>query len=178
MNLTIVLVIAAAVGLIAIGIFAAQSLLVSGRTSQAAATIRPIDLEAFRNLIDPAENDYLRRRLPTALFLRVRWQRLRATAAYLQLTKSNAVVLMRTAEAALASADPRLASAARELRNDAALLQRNASFALLRIYVAMAFPASAIAAPVVDRYERLSGSAMLLGRLQNPAVPVRLSALR
>ncbi len=178
MNLAIVLVIAAAVGLIAIGIFTTQNLLISSRASRAAATIRPIDIEAFRNLIDPAENDYLRRRLPTALFLRVRWARLRATAAYLQATKSNAVVLMRTAEAALASGDPRLASAARELLNDAVLLQRNASFALLRIYVAMAFPASTIAAPVVDRYERISGSAMLLGRLQNPAVPVRLSALR
>jgi hypothetical protein len=29
---------------------------------------------------------------------------------------------------------------------------------------------------VVERYEHLSGAAMLLGRLQNPAVPVRLSA--
>jgi len=31
---------------------------------------------------------------------------------------------------------------------------------------------------VVDRYEQLSGAAMLLGRLQNPAAPVRLSALQ
>jgi hypothetical protein len=30
---------------------------------------------------------------------------------------------------------------------------------------------------VIERYERLSGAAMLLGRLQNPVVPVRLSAL-
>jgi hypothetical protein len=30
---------------------------------------------------------------------------------------------------------------------------------------------------VIERYEQLSGAAMLLGRLQNPVVPVRLSAL-
>jgi hypothetical protein len=28
---------------------------------------------------------------------------------------------------------------------------------------------------VVERYEQLSGAAMLLGRLQNPGVPVRLA---
>jgi hypothetical protein len=41
----------------------------------------------------------------------------------------------------------------------------------------LAWPDSEFAAVrVVDRYERLSGSAMLLGRLQNPATAVRLSA--
>jgi hypothetical protein len=43
----------------------------------------------------------------------------------------------------------------------------------------LAWPYSEFAAVrVVERYEHVSGAAMLLGRLQNPAVPVRLSALR
>jgi hypothetical protein len=62
--------------------------------------------------------------------------------------------------------------------NDALLLRRNTTVALARIYLALAWPYSAFAAlRVVDRYEQLSGAAMLLGRLQNPAVPVRLSAI-
>jgi len=41
----------------------------------------------------------------------------------------------------------------------------------------LAYPNSGFAAlRVVDRYEQLSGSAMLLGRLQNPATVVRLSS--
>ena len=53
----------------------------------------------------------------------------------------------------------------------------NATIALLRIYVALAWPQSAlVAAPILHGYEQLSGRAMLLGRLQNPAVPVRISA--
>jgi hypothetical protein len=57
------------------------------------------------------------------------------------------------------------------------LLRRNATIALLRIYVALAWPQSGHAAmPIVHSYEQLSSHAMLLGRLQNPAVPVRISS--
>jgi hypothetical protein len=88
-------------------------------------------------------------------------------------------VIVRSGEAALASGDARIAEAAGQLVNDALLLRRNTTVAMARIYLAMAWPNSEFAAVrVVERYERLSGAAMLLGRLQNPAVPVRLSAMR
>ncbi len=90
---------------------------------------------------------------------------------------SNAAVLLRVAEASLASGDAQIAGAAQQLVNDALLLRRNATVALARIYLALAWPNSGFAAArVVERYEHLSGAAMLLGRLQNPVVPVRLSA--
>ncbi len=105
----------------------------------------------------------------------VRRERLRAMAAYVQAASANAAVLVRVGEAALASGDPRFVPAARQLVNDALLLRRNANVALLRIYVALAWPNSGFAAVrVVDRYERVSGMAMLLGRLQNPGAAVRL----
>jgi hypothetical protein len=96
-------------------------------------------------------------------------------AAYIQIAGANAAVLVRVGEAALATGDARTAEAAQQLMNDALLLRRNASIALLRIYIALAWPNSGFAAlRVADRYEQVSGSAMLLGRLQNPAVAVRL----
>jgi hypothetical protein len=144
-----------------------------------AGTIRPIDIEAFRNLINPAEDDYLRCRLPPAQFRLVRRERLRAMATYIHVAARNAAMLMRVGEAALATGDPRVAEAAHQLVNDALLLRRNTTVALAQIYLALAWPNSGIAAVrVVDRYEQVSGSAMLLGRLQNPAVPVRISSLR
>jgi hypothetical protein len=181
MNLAIVLVTAAVLALsIILRLAVTRSLQARERTGLAAtATIQAIDIEAFRNLINPAEDDYLRRRLPPAQFRVVRRERLRAMAAYVQVAARNALVLVSVGEIALVSDDPRIAGAAQRVVNDALLLRRNTTVALARIYLALAWPNSDFAAVrVVDRYEQLSGTAMLLGRLQNPAVPVRLSALQ
>ena len=153
-----------------------RSLQISAGTALA-TQIQPIDVEAFRNLVDPAEDDYLRRRLPASQFRKVQRERLRAMAAYIQAANRNARVLVSMGQAALTAGDAPTAEAARLLLDNALLLRRNAAFALLRIYVAMAWPNSGLAAtPVLHRYEQLNGSAMLLGRLQNPAAPVRISA--
>ena len=70
----------------------------------------------------------------------------------------------------MGSPDPRTAEAARRLVDQALLLRRNAVVALFRIYVALAWPnAGLAAAPILEGYRDLSGAAMLLGRLQNPA---------
>lgn len=178
MNLAIIIVISAVVALGLILSVAVTRSLQTQRSLGTAVAIRPIDIGAFRNLIDPAEENYLRRRLPPAQFRVVRRARLRAMAAYIQVAGSNAAVLVRIGQAALASGDPQVAGAAHRLVNDALLLRRNTAIALVRIYLALAWPNSAFGAPrVIERYEQLSGAAMLLGRLQNPAVPVRLSAL-
>jgi hypothetical protein len=179
MNLAIVLVIAAVLALGSILSLAVTRNLPSKRSAERAGAIRPIDVEAFRNLIDPVEDDYLRRRLPPAPFRMVRRERLRAMAAYVQIAGANATMLVRVGQAALASGDTRIAGAGQQLVNDALLLRRNTTVAMARIYLALAWPNSEFAAVrVAERYERLSGAAMLLGRLQNPAVPVRLSAQR
>jgi hypothetical protein len=177
MNLAIVLVISAAIALgVILRLAVSRSLLAKGG-SNSAAKIRPIDVEAFRTLINPAEDQYLRRRLSAAQFRLVRRCRLRAMVAYVQVAGSNAELLMRAGEAALATGDPHLAEAARRLVEQALLLRRNTTVALVRIYLALAWPNSRFAAVrVIDRYEQVSGSAMLLGRLQNPAAAVRLSA--
>ena len=177
MNLAIVIVVAAALALGIILRLAVSQSLQAKRSIGLAVSIRPIDIEAFRNLINPAEDEYLRRRLPANRFRAVRRERLRAMAAYVHVAASNAVVLVRVGEAAVVSGDARVAGAARQLVNDALVLRRNTTVALARIYLALAWPNSGFAAVrVVERYEQLSGAAMLLGRLQNPTVPVRLSA--
>jgi hypothetical protein len=171
MTLAIVLVIAAVLALVLIlGIVLSGSL-------QRADRIQPIDVEAFRNLVDPAEDAYLRRRLPAGEFRLVRRQRLRAMAAYVQTAGRNATILVRMGQDALTAGDAQTAEAARRLVDNALLLRSNATFALLRIYIALAWPSSGgMAEPVLRGYEQLNGTAMLLGRLQNPVAPVRISA--
>ncbi|MFZ0135793.1 MAG: hypothetical protein WAK89_01935 [Candidatus Sulfotelmatobacter sp.] len=174
MTLALIIVIAAVV---ALGIILRLAVTRALEGTRSAATIHPIDIEAFRNLINPAEDDYLRRRLPRAQFRVVRRQRLYAMAAYVHVVADNAAALVRVGQVAVASGDPRVAGAAQQVVNDALLLRRNTTVALLRIYLALAWPNSGFAAVrVVEHYEQLSGTAMLLGRLQNPAMPVRLSA--
>ena len=145
------------------------------------AQLEPIDVAAFRNLIDPAEDEYLRRHLSAAQFRVTQRARLRARAAYVRVASRNAAVLIRMGQTALATSDARAPNEVREaalrLVNDALLLRRNAGFALVRIYADMAWPnRSATTAGLIDRYERLSDSAMLLGRLRNPGVAVRVTA--
>ena len=177
MTLALFLVIAAAVALVLILGLTVSTHLQLSPGSALTQKIEPIDIEAFRNLVDPAEDEYLRRRLGAADFRRVRRERLLAMAAYVRVAGRNAAVLVRVGQGALAASDPRTAQAARQLVDNALLLRRNATLALLRIYGALAWPTSGLAAtPVLRGYERLSGSAMLLGRLQNPAMPVRISA--
>ncbi len=177
MTLAIVLVIAAVLSLVLIlRITVSRSLQVSGDSSLA-GHLQPIDVEAFRNLVDPAEDDYLRRRLSPRQFRLVRRERLRATVAYVQVAGRNAALLVRIGTIAMEGGNEQIAAAAQSLVNDALLLRRNATYAILKIYIARALPNWDLSgSPVLNSYERITTSAMLLGRLQNPAVPVRVSA--
>jgi hypothetical protein len=178
MTLAIILVVFAVLALIFIVRATVTRTLQVTDGGSLAGQIQPVDVEAFRNLIDPAEDEYLRRRLPSSEFRTVQRKRLRAMAAYVQLAGRNAAVLTRIGQAALAAGDAPTVEAAERLVDSALLLRRNAAFALIKIYVALAWPNSGMAAAGVLRgYEQLNGTAMLLGRLQNPRVPVRVTAV-
>lgn len=176
MTLAIVLIVAAIAALIFILRFAYSQALRVSPSAGLAPQIQPIDVEAFRNLIDPTEREYLRRRLSSGEFRVVQRKRLQAMASYVHVAGQNATVLASIGQTALHASDPQTVEAARQLINNALLLRRNAAVALMRIYLAMVWPDSnAAAAPILAGYMQLNGSAMLLGRLQNPATPVRIS---
>lgn len=174
MTLVIILIVAAVLGLV----FLVGVTLGARRGSGGNNQLELIDLDAFRNLVDPSETAYLRLRLPAPEFRRVQRARLRAMASYVQTAERNATALMRIGQSALAGKDTQTSQAARELVDNALLLRRNATFALFRIYVGLAWPnAVLVADPILHDYERLNGAAMLLGRLQNPASPGHTSTV-
>jgi len=178
----IILIVAAALTLVLTTGLAVSRALRPASKADLEAQLEPIDVVAFRNLIDPAEDEYLRRHLSPRQFRVTQRARLRAQAAYVRVAGRNAAVLIRMGQTALAMEvrtinDGRIRAAALRLVNDALLLRRNAGLALLRIYGDMAWPSHSNAtAGIVDRYERLGDSAMLLGRLRNPGVAVRVTA--
>ncbi len=174
MIFAVLLVIAAVLSLVVIvRIAVLRNLPISAGAS---TELQPLDIDAFQNLIDPRESEYLRSHLPASEFRRIQRLRLRAIAAYIQVVGRNAALLVHVGQLALSSTDAKTSEAGHCLVDQALLLRRNAAFALLRIYLALPWPnATFAAAPIIDGYQRLNSSAMLLGRLQNPATSVRLS---
>lgn len=177
MHLAIVIVVFAAIALIYISYLWVSASLAPAGKDGLAPRIEPIDIEAFRNLLDPDEREYLRRRLPASEFRTVQRKRLLAMAAYIKTARHNAAALIQIARPALISGHPKAVEAAQQLTNNAMMLCANARYALFLVHLELAWPRSGSAAtPILRGYEQLNGSAMLLGRLQSPAVPVRISA--
>lgn len=131
--------------------------------------LRPVDIEAFRNLIDPAEEDFLRRRLPAADFRRVQRERLGAAKEYIAGAARNAGVLLHLAAAAQQSPDPEVVEMAQRLIDEATQLRLYAFRAIPRIYFAILFPGQGTSLiRVADGYERMTEKMISLGR-QYPA---------
>jgi hypothetical protein len=130
--------------------------------------IRAVDLDAFRNLMDPEEEEYLRLNLSPADFRRIQRERLRAAVEYIQCAAFNAAVLMRFAEAARRSSDPATVQAAAKLIDNAIRLRTYAFQAVPKLYLAMVFPGRRFSpARVAESYEQMTRQVVLLG-LQYP----------
>ena len=130
--------------------------------------LRPVDVNAFRNLVDPEEREYLRQRLPPAEFRRIQRKRLRAAIEYIAGSAHNAAVLVRVGEAARASSDQATAAAADKLIANAISLRIYALRAIPRLYLEMLVPeAGGSHLQVADGYEQLTRLALHLG-LRHP----------
>jgi len=178
MILPIVLVLASVLALMVL-LFAARGQAASvGQLDDLAGRTRPVDLEAFRNLIDPDEEQFLRDNLAAGEFRIVQRERLRAAAGYVASTAHNAAVLLRLGESALRSPDPEIASAGRRLVETAVRLRLNAMLCLAKLRVRAALPGVPVSvAGLVDSYQRLSGIASQLALVQRPRYVSRLSAI-
>ncbi|SRR6266446_9376284 len=157
---------------------------IRGRTSTVAelgdlvGRTRPVDIDAFRNLIDPAEEDFLRENLPAGEFRVIQRERLRAAVEYVSCAAHNAAVLLRLGEAARRSRDPKIARAGRQLLDSALRLRLYALLSMIRLYLGIAFPGAHLSAGrLADNYQRLSSLACHLVFMQHPDRASRLPAI-
>ena len=126
----------------------------------------PIDVDAFRNLIDESEELYLRERLPGIEFRKVHCERMLAAVEYVRAAYANAGVLVRIAEAARESADPQMAEAAGKLFDNAVQLRWYAVQVIPRLYFRMLFPGTSVAPQnLLDRYDMITHEALALSRV-------------
>jgi hypothetical protein len=131
--------------------------------------MRAVDLEAFRNLVDPDEEEFLRTNLPSAEFRRIQRERLRAAVEYVSCAAQNAAVLLRLADAGRRSPDPATAEAAEKLVQNALRLRLYALQAIPRLYLGMILPGGRISSVrIAESYEQMTRLVVLLGCLQYP----------
>jgi hypothetical protein len=167
MIIAVILVIFALLSLSAF-LWLAKGRIGAANPAQLAGKMRPVDVDAFRNLTDPAEELYLRENLRSKDFKSVHRERLRAALEYVFCVAGNATLLVRMGEAARHSPDPSVAAAGERLVESALRLRILAFQAIAKLYVGLVF--TGIRNPygrVADGYERMTSLVFSLGRLQH-----------
>ena len=143
------------------------------RVEELQGRVRPVEIQAFRALMDPAETKFLRARLPHGEFRKIQRERLLAAAKYISCAAQNAAVLIRIGEAARRSPDRSIADAGEKLVNNAIHLRMLSAQALLMLYLEMILPSRhSSLGELAEVYERMTGLVFLLGRLQRRTVAV------
>ena len=174
--ITIVLVVAALL-VLAFFVHATLGQRTTVVTSEEFTRLRAVDLEAFRNLVDPKEEEFLHDNLPPGEFRAIQRERLRAAIEYIACAAQNATILLHLGEAARANADPNIAAAGQQLVNSALRLRLYALHTVLKLYIGIALPGTPLAPlGIVERYQQLRGLVTQLSRLQYPGSGARISA--
>jgi len=169
MTISIAIVVCSIVVLVLLIRLARRQYIVARRQENPADQIRSVDIEAFRNLIDPHEEQYLQERLPAAEFRKIKRQRIRAACDYILCAAHNAGLLLSLAEAARHSPDPQVVAAATRLIDNAVRLRLYALQAIPKLYIALWLPVGRRShVALADRYETMVRHVVLLG-LRYPA---------
>ncbi|HSS99662.1 MAG TPA: hypothetical protein VLK33_21660 [Terriglobales bacterium] len=132
--------------------------------------LRPVDIDAFRNLTDPQEKEFLQSHLSSRDYRKVQRQRLQATLSYVSCVADNAAVLIKMGEDARKSSDPSIADAGTALVNNALRLRLQTFQVKAKVYAQIIYPSMPTpSGELVSQYEQMTRQGILLGRLQYPA---------
>lgn len=175
MTLSVIIAISALVTLLIVVVLVRGQHTRSGNLDELRARLEPIDIAAFRNLIDVREEQFLRQRLSAQEFRAVHRERMLAATEYVRCAARNAGILTQLAEAAKSDSDPAVAAAAIKLQEAAFLVRLNTYRALPRFYVRIVLPGlETVPQSLVETCDRLSRQAVILGCLR----PERATAVR
>ncbi len=107
---------------------------------RALVAIRSLDIEAFRNLVDPKEDEYLRSRLSAAAFQKVQRERAHAALAYVKALSEASLQFARLGGAAQGSPDPAIAASGRQIASSATYLRLRALQATVSLTISAVIP--------------------------------------
>ena len=129
--------------------------------------IRSLDIEAFRNLVDPAEEAFLRCTLSPKEFRAIKRERAWAAFAYVRCAGRAAVLFARAGQAAQRSSDPHIAESGMHIAHRALRLRLYSLQAGIRLLGQAILPSASNRPPssLIDEYERTAETLLRLGRL-------------
>jgi hypothetical protein len=131
--------------------------------------IRPVDLKAFRILMDRNDELFLRGKLPRSKFFHLKRQRIRLTLRYVARIAANASAVLRMGEAARLSSKPEVAQAAAQVLELATQIRLQCLLAMSKLAVEYAMPSLQLTpAMLVPKYQSLRENVSRLGDLQTP----------
>jgi hypothetical protein len=117
-----------------------------------------VDLEVFRMLLDPAEEEFLRTSLSPFEFRLFQRRRLGLALRALELVGKNAAMLMKLGQLAKVSANPALMKEGGDLIHGALRLRVNLLFVQPYLCLKWVFPGGTLSVPAPEmRYDELLG---------------------
>ena len=156
------IVIALALG--AIGLFVVA---LHGRKKRATQTVRPVDLKAFRTLMDREDELFMKQRLSRSRFSRLKRQRVSVAMRYVGRIAGNASLVMRWGESVRTSSDPEVARSAAQIMELASQLRLQCLLALGKLSLEFAVPSLQLTpALLAPEYQKLRENVARLGKLQ------------
>jgi hypothetical protein len=168
MTITIFLVVFAVLAIVALVVSARGRSAHVADVAELEGRLRPVDVLAFRNLVDLSEEEFLRDNLPPRAFRAIQRERISAAVEYVNCVAQNASLLLRLGEAARASTDPEIANAGNELVESALRIRIYALSAGIKLRARLVLPGLTVSPTAVSNsYENLTGLVSRLGRLQH-----------
>lgn len=137
-----------------------------GDLEKAVQTFRSLDIEAFRNLVDPAEEAFLRDNLPPKQFREIKRQRAWAAFLYTWEAGRAATALAQLGLVAQRSSDPEMAVSGVHLAENAYRLRLQTIVSSLRLLTGTLLPGleTRPLPHLVDQYHRTNATLFRLGR--------------
>jgi hypothetical protein len=131
--------------------------------------ISSLDIEAFRNLVDPEEESFLRSNLTADQFRTIKRERAWAALAYVRILFRIAPEFTHFGNALQSSSDPRLVDLGQQMVGSAVNLRLYALQASTRLLVAATFPRLAQRPPLFlfEQYTHTAGLLLRYGALDH-----------
>jgi|HubBroStandDraft_1064217.scaffolds.fasta_scaffold03622_8 hypothetical protein len=136
---------------------------------KAVETFRSLDIEAFRNLVDSAEEAFLRDNLTPRKFREIKRQRAWAALIYAWEAGLAATALAKVGQSAQRSSDPEIAATGLQVAESAFRLRLQTIGACFHLLTEVVLPGvrSRSLPPLVDQYERTAETLFRLGRFSS-----------
>jgi hypothetical protein len=132
---------------------------------------RSLDIEAFRNLVDSAEETFLRNHLPPKKFREIKRQRAWAAFLYAWEAGRAATALAKVGQAAQRSLDPEIAASGVQVAENAFRLRLQTVRVSLRLLTEVLLPglSNRSLPSLANQYERTAETLFRLGRFPSGA---------